>query len=198
MSSNTSEAATTAIDQEAQDNQTTTADQEARDSSTATTSQDSQISAPSNQGQETQQQTATTRQESDNDATALTGQPAQGGQPPSQPASQSTATEQQGQSSQTPRSEPGAQDRAATGGGADPHADDTAKMASQPKPDVSDQDYQELLPKLLNHFHNNREELARALGLHRSTVDRWLNGKSRPNNSTVLRMRRLAQERRIE
>src|SRR5215217_8475553 len=41
--------------------------------------------------------------------------------------------------------------------------------ASQPKPDVSDQDYQELLPKLMGHFHNNREELARALGLHRST-----------------------------
>jgi DNA-binding NtrC family response regulator len=77
-------------------------------------------------------------------------------------------------------------------------ATDTATAASQPKPDVSDQDYQELLPKLMSHFHNNREELARALGLHRSTVDRWLNGKSRPNNSTVLRMRRMAQERRIE
>jgi hypothetical protein len=73
-----------------------------------------------------------------------------------------------------------------------------AEVASEPKPDVSDQGYQELLPKLMNYFHNNREELARALGLHRSTVDRWLNGKSRPNNSTILRMRRLAQERRIE
>ena len=73
-----------------------------------------------------------------------------------------------------------------------------AELASEPKPDVSDQGYQELLPKLLNYFHNKREELARALGLHRSTVDRWLNGKSRPNNSTILRMRRLAQERRIE
>jgi hypothetical protein len=70
--------------------------------------------------------------------------------------------------------------------------------ASEPKPDLSDQDYKELLPKLLSYFHNNREELARAIGLHRSTVDRWLNGKSRPNNSTVLRMRRLAQERGIE
>jgi transcriptional regulator with XRE-family HTH domain len=68
----------------------------------------------------------------------------------------------------------------------------------EPKPDVSDQGAAELLPKLLNYFHNNREELARALGLHRSTVDRWLNGKSRPNNSTLLRMRRIAQERRID
>jgi DNA-binding transcriptional regulator YiaG len=71
-------------------------------------------------------------------------------------------------------------------------------QSMEPKPDVSDQDAAELLPKLLNYFHNNREELARALGLHRSTVDRWLNGKSRPNNSTVLRMRGLAQERRID
>lgn len=81
---------------------------------------------------------------------------------------------------------------------ANPQASEAAIDESQPKPDVSDQDYSELLPKLFNHFHNNREELARALGIHRSTVDRWLNGKSRPNNSTVLRMRRLAQERRIE
>ena len=78
------------------------------------------------------------------------------------------------------------------------HTSDPSPLASEPKPDVSDQNYQELLPKLLNYFNNNREELARALGLHRSTVDRWLNGKSRPNNSTILRMRRLAQERRIE
>lgn len=78
------------------------------------------------------------------------------------------------------------------------HADDKERMTAQPKPDVSDQDYAELLPKLLSHFHNKREELARAVGVHRSTVDRWLNNTSRPNNSTVLRMRRLAQERRIE
>jgi hypothetical protein len=68
----------------------------------------------------------------------------------------------------------------------------------QAKPDVSDQDHTELLPKLMSYFHDNREELARALGLHRSTVDRWLNGTSRPNNSTVLRMRRVAQERNIQ
>src|ERR1044072_2890021 len=74
----------------------------------------------------------------------------------------------------------------------------SGEQSIEPKPDVSDQGAAELLPKLLNHFHNNREELARALGLHRSTVDRWLNGKSRPNNSTVLRMRRIAQERRID
>jgi len=74
----------------------------------------------------------------------------------------------------------------------------TAATRAEEKPDVSDLGSAELLPKLFDYFHNNREELARALGLHRSTVDRWLSGKSRPNNSTVLRMRRLAQERGIE
>jgi transcriptional regulator with XRE-family HTH domain len=74
----------------------------------------------------------------------------------------------------------------------------TAATRAEEKPDVSDQDVPQLLPKLFDYFHNNREELARALGLHRSTIDRWLNGKSRPNNSTLLRMRRLAQERGIE
>jgi len=77
-------------------------------------------------------------------------------------------------------------------------AQDAGKEQFEPRPDVSDQDYKELLPKLLALFNNNREQLGRALGLHRSTVDRWLNGKSRPNTSTILRMRRLAQERNIE
>jgi transcriptional regulator with XRE-family HTH domain len=63
------------------------------------------------------------------------------------------------------------------------------------KSDVSEQGYDELLPKLMTYFHDDRDELARALGLQRSTVERWFNGKSRPNNSTVLRMRRLALER---
>ena len=68
----------------------------------------------------------------------------------------------------------------------------------EPKPDVSDKSIDELLPMLSSYFHNNREELGRALGVHRSTVDRWFSGKSRPNNSTLLRMRRVVQERRIE
>jgi DNA invertase Pin-like site-specific DNA recombinase len=80
----------------------------------------------------------------------------------------------------------------------DDSATTTGNADTRPKPDLSDQDAAELLPKLFSYFHNNREELARALGVHRSTVDRWLNGTSRPNNSTLLRMRRLAQERRIE
>ena len=106
------------------------------------------------------------------------------------------ATEQNPQANTPPVTSQGAsQNRTATAG---QQAGDAEGTASEAKPDVSDQDYQELLPKLLSYFHNSREELARALGLHRSTVDRWLNGKSRPNNSTVLRMRRLAQERRIE
>ena len=73
-----------------------------------------------------------------------------------------------------------------------------AATRAEEKPDVSDLDSPQLLPILFDYFHNNREELARALGVHRSTVDRWMNGTSRPNNSTVLRMRRIMQERRIE
>jgi transcriptional regulator with XRE-family HTH domain len=73
-----------------------------------------------------------------------------------------------------------------------------AATRAEEKPDVSNLDSPELLPKLFDYFHNNREELARALGIHRSTVDRWFSGKSRPNNSTLLRMRRLAQERGIQ
>lgn len=73
-----------------------------------------------------------------------------------------------------------------------------AATRAEEKPDVSNLDSPQLLPKLFDYFHNNREELARALGIHRSTVDRWFSGKSRPNNSTLLRMRRLAQERGIE
>jgi|SRR6266571_2579519 len=71
------------------------------------------------------------------------------------------------------------------------------RNASEPESiaDFSEQGYPELLPKLMQYFNNDREELACALGLNRSTVDRWFNGKSRPNNSTVLRMRNLARER---
>jgi DNA-binding transcriptional regulator YiaG len=75
--------------------------------------------------------------------------------------------------------------------------DEASNTFVQAKPDLSNQDAADLLPKLLSFFQNNREQLARALGIHRSSVDRWLNGKSRPNNSTLLRMRRLAQERDI-
>jgi len=74
---------------------------------------------------------------------------------------------------------------------------DTYAESIEAKPDLSDKSAEELLPKLLEIFHNNRVELAVALGLHRSSVDRWLNGKSRPNNSTLMRMRGLAQERGV-
>jgi len=82
--------------------------------------------------------------------------------------------------------------------GAATSAQEATEREFAPRPDVSDQNWQELVPKLLGLFNNNREQLARALGLHRSTVDRWLNGKSKPNTSTILRMRRLAQERQVE
>jgi|SRR5215216_7502703 len=121
-------------------------------------------------------------------------------------AAEQQATEQQADTTAATQQDPQSSNESFGGREASHHqpadaagqAAGTAAASSRPKPDVSDQDYQELLPKLMSHFHNNREELARAIGLHRSTVDRWLNGKSRPNNSTVLRMRRIAQERRIE
>lgn len=108
------------------------------------------------------------------------------------------AKEQQQETDQQHAAQRGIPDAAEIAGATEPHTDDTRKMASQPKPDVSEQGRGELLNKLFSYFHNSREELARAIGVHRSTVDRWLNGTSRPNNSTLLRMRRLAQERRIE
>jgi transcriptional regulator with XRE-family HTH domain len=77
-------------------------------------------------------------------------------------------------------------------------AEEATRREFAPRPDFSDEGWRELVPKLLGLFNNNREQLARALGLHRSTVDRWLNGKSKPNTSTILRMRRLAQERQVE
>ncbi len=70
-----------------------------------------------------------------------------------------------------------------------------ATKARDEETDFSEQGYHELLPRLMKYFDDDRDQLARALGLNRSTVDRWFSGKSRPNNSTVLRMRRLAQER---
>ena len=111
---------------------------------------------------------------------------------------QTATAEQQSQSDITASTEQSPQLNAPSAATQEAPQHQTAEVASESKPDVSDQGYQELLPKLMNYFHNKREELARALGLHRSTVDRWLNGKSRPNNSTILRMRRLAQERRID
>ncbi|MFP5261092.1 MAG: helix-turn-helix domain-containing protein [Blastocatellia bacterium] len=190
MSSNTSEAATTALDQQERDDQTASAEPQSQANSAATPNQGSGAGMAPGQGQEAQQQTATAARQDDDNTAAAAAQPAQG--------SQSGAAGQQGLSGQGAASGQGIQNISDITGGTDPHADDTARMASEPKPDVSDQDFQELLPKLLNYFHNNREELARAIGIHRSTVDRWLNGKSRPNNSTVLRMRRVVQERRIE
>jgi len=86
---------------------------------------------------------------------------------------------------------------AATGKAGEQHNEESAEQG-QPKPDVSDQGADELLPKLLDYFHSNREELAGALGVDKSSVDEWLDGASHPNNSTLLRMRRLAQERRVE
>ena len=71
-------------------------------------------------------------------------------------------------------------------------------QSDQPKPDVSELGAEELLPKLQEYFHNNQEELARALGLQREIVDSWMDGTGSPNESTVMRMRRIVQERHIE
>jgi hypothetical protein len=78
---------------------------------------------------------------------------------------------------------------------------DTSKAATtstEAKPDVSELGAEELLPKLLDYFHNNTEELARALGVQREIVDTWVEGTGGPNESTVMRMRRIVQERHIK
>jgi len=63
---------------------------------------------------------------------------------------------------------------------------------------VSDIDERRELPtKLLDYFHNNKAELASALGVHRSSIDRRLAGHTQPNVSTLMRMRSLAQERGV-
>src|SRR2546423_8553575 len=145
-------------------------------------------------------QPATSQPTTDANNQAQTAQPNQGSAPTG--SAWSTPTPAQTAASAMPQptgdQTEGVADSADITGGTDPHADDNARMQTQAKPDVSDQDWRELVPKLMAEFNNNREQLAHAIGLHRSTVDRWLNGKSRPNTSTILRMRRLMQERRIE
>lgn len=149
-------------------------------------------------------------QASSTDNQAQTGQP--GGatpQAPAEPASEAHAQAPTAPASPTPAQtaasaipQPTGDPDEGVAGSANVDATAPAQEAGreqfEPRPDVSDVSYQELVPKLLALFNNNREQLGRALGLHRSTVDRWLNGKSRPNTSTILRMRRLAQERNIE
>lgn len=75
---------------------------------------------------------------------------------------------------------------------------DNIKISAEDKPDASDLGASELLPKLLEYFNNNHEELARAVGVQREIVETWFDGTGSPNESTVLRMRRIVQERRIE
>ena len=175
MSHNLGDAATTAREQEPEQTQTPSAEQNAQGAQPATSGQ-------------TNVDAATAISESPAEPTQSTGTPSP--ETPVQSAA-SPATPQ-------PTGDPDEGVANSANVAATTPAQEATRAEFAPRPDVSDQDWQQLVPKLLALFNNNREQLGRALGLHRSTVDRWLNGKSRPNTSTILRMRRLAQERNVE
>lgn len=208
MSHNPGDAATTAREQETEQTQTPSAEQNAQGAQPATS--DQPIGA--RHQAEHAHVTGTQQSESapDTEARVQTDKASAAEQQP-----QATGTDNQAQAAPSSETLPPAQraiwpatpqptgdqdEGVASSANVDATtpAQDAGKEQFEPRPDMSDQDYKELLPKLLALFNNNREQLGRALGLHRSTVDRWLNGKSRPNTSTILRMRRLAQERNIE
>lgn len=215
MSHNPGDAATTAREPETEQTQTPSAEQHtqgaqeqpATSQSFATDLSDNpQASAAETRNETFQaltgggQPQASNTQASNTDDQAPTAQSDPRNAPISSASSAATPSPVQSASSATPQptGEPdeGVANSANTGTATS--AREATEREFAPRPDVSDQNWQELVPKLLALFNNNREQLARALGLHRSTVDRWLNGKSKPNTSTILRMRRLAQERQVE
>ena len=224
MSHNPGDAATTAREPEAEQTQTPSAEQHSQGAQPATAQHptaDAIAESPAEAGQSfatdlsdnPQASAAETRNETFQ-AQAGGGQPQANNTDNQTPASQSdprnapissassaeTPSPVQSASSATPQptGEPDEGVANSANAGAATSAQEATEREFAPRPDVSDQNWQDLVPKLLGLFNNNREQLARALGLHRSTVDRWLNGKSKPNTSTILRMRRLAQERQVE
>ena len=50
----------------------------------------------------------------------------------------------------------------------------------------------ELMYRLKKFFNDSNEELANALGVRRTTVDRWFAGETKPNGNTLMRARKLA------
>src|SRR5947209_11785520 len=53
----------------------------------------------------------------------------------------------------------------------------------------------ELIQRLREFFNNSNDELATALGVRRTTVDRWEAGETKPNQNTMMRARKLARMR---
>jgi Helix-turn-helix len=208
MSHNPGDAATTAREQETEQTQTPSAEQNAQGAQPATADQQTGNAPPASADRQAEMAHATGAHHQAEHAHATgTDNQAQAGQTSEvnsqaqdEPSSETLPPEQRAIWPATPQPTGDQDEGVASSANVDATtpAQDTSKEQFEPRPDMSDQDYKELLPKLLALFNNNREQLGRALGLHRSTVDRWLNGKSRPNTSTILRMRRLAQERNIE
>ena len=208
MSHNPSDAATTAREQETEQTQAASAEQNASGAQPATADQPIGHAptasvvrqAETAQANDTHHQAASPHA-TGTDPQAQADQTSEvNSQAPAAPSSETPSPVQSAASPAIPQPTGDQDEGVASSANVDATtpAQDASKEQFEPRPDVSDQDYKELLPKLLALFNNNREQLGRALGLHRSTVDRWLNGKSRPNTSTILRMRRLAQERNIE
>src|SRR5258708_6113772 len=55
----------------------------------------------------------------------------------------------------------------------------------------------ELMTRLKAHFNDSNEELANALGVRNTTVDRWFAGETMPNENTVMKAKKLANIRGI-
>jgi hypothetical protein len=55
----------------------------------------------------------------------------------------------------------------------------------------------ELMNSLKQHFNDSNEELANALGVRGTTVDRWFAGETRPNENTIMKARKLAMMRGV-
>ena len=202
MSHNPGDAATTAREPETEQTQAPSAEQNAQGAQPATSNQPTGNAPTASPGRQAETAPTTGTQSAENapdtEPQAQTGEANSQAQPA--PSSETPSPVQSAASPAIPQPTGDEDEGVASSANVDAikPIPDAQREQFEPRPDVSDQDYKELLPKLLALFNNNREQLGRALGLHRSTVDRWLNGKSRPNTSTILRMRRLAQERDID
>lgn len=52
-----------------------------------------------------------------------------------------------------------------------------------------------LMTRLKKFYNDSHDELAKALGVHQTTVDHWFAGETHPNDNTVMRARKLAMMR---
>lgn len=68
-------------------------------------------------------------------------------------------------------------------------------MATKKHPKLTDPEFMEALQRLLWHFTGNRKALAMELGIHLSTLSRWLNGRTLPSQEERARVLALLRRR---